>query len=271
MPDRFLTAVAAVTNTLFLLGGVYVYLSLIRQIAGRAETEGETSVRAFGFPDAIVAVGLATLFIWSTLAAVPSPGGKLVLRTNDLIANALVSLSLLFFVAAFLKIRAFDVTALAGFGKLSFRRSLVTGVVLLFAAYPLVFVAGILTERVFREPPSRQGILEVFDASQTLQQRVMIIILAVVFAPIVEEFVFRFFFYGVMKRYVGRFAGLIVNSLIFAAVHAHVPSAGPLFVLAACLTLAYEWSGSILVSMTMHALFNSMTLTALAFPNVAGQ
>ena len=60
----------------------------------------------------------------------------------------------------------------------------------------------------------------------------------------------------------------MVNSVLFAAVHAHIPSAAPLFVLGGCLTLAYEWSGSILVSMTMHALFNSLTLTALAFPEL---
>ena len=45
----------------------------------------------------------------------------------------------------------------------------------------------------------------------------------------------------------------------------------PLFVLGGCFTLAYEWSGSILVPMTMHALFNGITLTALAFPEFVQQ
>jgi membrane protease YdiL (CAAX protease family) len=36
-------------------------------------------------------------------------------------------------------------------------------------------------------------------------------------------------------------------------------------VLGSCLAIAYEWSGSILVPMTMHALFNSVTLVGLAF------
>ena len=90
-------------------------------------------------------------------------------------------------------------------------------------------------------------------------------------APIVEEFVFRFFLYGVVRRYLGRSVGLAANSLLFAAVHAHVPSAAPLFVLGACFTIAYEWSGSILVPMAMHALFNSLTLTFLAFPELFQQ
>ena len=83
--------------------------------------------------------------------------------------------------------------------------------------------------------------------------------------------IFRLFLYGVLKRYFGRGFGLVVNALLFAAVHVHLPSFGPLFVLGSCLTLAYEWSGSILVPMTMHALFNFLTLSALAFPNILPQ
>jgi membrane protease YdiL (CAAX protease family) len=50
-----------------------------------------------------------------------------------------------------------------------------------------------------------------------------------------------------------------------------LPSLLPLFVLGGCFTLAYEWSGSILVSMTMHALFNFFSLSALAFPDLLPQ
>jgi len=45
----------------------------------------------------------------------------------------------------------------------------------------------------------------------------------------------------------------------------------PLFVLGTCFTIAYEWSGSILVAMTMHSLFNSVTLIVLAFPEIIPQ
>src|SRR5213078_1623406 len=107
---------------------------------------------------------------------------------------------------------------------------------------------------------SRQGIIELFSGSPVMQQRVIIIVLAVAIAPVAEEFIFRFFLYGVLRRYAGRAVGLVLSSLLFAAVHAHLPSFAPLFVLGGCFTLAYEWSGSLLVSMTMHALFNALTL-----------
>ncbi|MDQ6655812.1 MAG: CPBP family intramembrane metalloprotease [Verrucomicrobiota bacterium] len=272
MPQGFLTAAAAVINTLFLVAGAYIYLSLGRQIAGRvADSEPSDPVRrTFGWPDVVLVCIIMGLFLWNALSSV-GVSGKMVLRTNDLIANALVSAALFVFVAAFVNIRGISVSALAGWARVSFGRAVLTGTVLLFAAYPLIFVADLLSQRVLGGNSSRQGIVEMFADSQTLQQRVLIIVLAVMVAPIVEEFVFRFFVYGVVKRYLGRFVGLLVNSLLFAAVHAHLPSAGPLFVLAACFTLAYEWSGSILVNMTMHALFNAVTLTALAFPDLFRQ
>ena len=65
--------------------------------------------------------------------------------------------------------------------------------------------------------------------------------------------------------------GIVASGLLFAAVHAHLPSFAPLFVLGICFAIAYEWSGSLLVSMTMHALFNALALTALAFPEVIPQ
>ncbi len=270
MPNGFFTALAAVTNALFLLGAIYIYLSLVRQIAARPDGPFlDEPGHRFGWPETILACALAALFALNAFTS--TQGGKIVLQTNDLIANGLISAGLFVFVAAFLKLRGRDVNSLAGFSTLGFWRTLSTGVVLLFAAYPLILLADLLTQRVLGGSSSRQGIVELFNDSQTLKQRVLIIVLAVAIAPMVEEFVFRFFLYGVIKTYFGRFAGVLTNSVLFAAVHAHAPSAAPLFVLGVCFTIAYEWSGSILVSMTMHALFNSLTLIALAFPDLIQQ
>jgi len=270
MPEGLLPVFAAILNALFLVGSIYIYLALVRQIGARTEDERAVPVRTFGMPDVFAAGALGTLFLFSAFAAI-SQTNRAALSGSDLPANAVIAAGLFLFIAGFLRVRGIDVGALAGFGKLQFWRTLGTGFILLFAAYPLIFVADLVTQRVLGGSSSKQNIVELFSGSETLQQRVLIIILAVAIAPIVEEFVFRFYFYGVVKRYFGRFAGLLVNSLLFAVVHGHVPSAAPLFVLGVCFTLAYEWSGSILVAMTMHALFNSLTLTALAFPDLVAQ
>src|SRR5262249_20364260 len=167
--------------------------------------------------------------------------------------------------------RGFDLGELAGFFRISFFRTLGTGAILLFFAYPLIGLSEAINQRFFGGGSSKQSIVEFFSASRTIEERIMIIVFAVAIAPIVEEFFFRFFIYGVLKRYVGVFLGVILSALLFAAAHAHFPSFVPLFVLGSCFAIAYQWSGSILVSMTMHSLFNSLTLTALAFPEIISQ
>ena len=263
--DGLFSAFAAVANVLFLLIAVYIYSSLIRQISARSTTL-EVTQRNFGLADAIVAILLSGLFLSNIALSFSSSHDVTSPRVRDLMAGALLTLGILVFLIAFLRLRGFDLSALGGLAKLSFGRVLSTGTILLFAAYPLIYIADALTRRVLGDGLSKQEIIQLFNASQTLPQRIMIIVMAVALAPMAEEFMFRFFLYGVLKRYLGRLIGLIVNASLFAAVHTHLPSFGPLFVLGSCFTIAYEWSGSILVSMTMHALFNALTLTLLAFP-----
>jgi membrane protease YdiL (CAAX protease family) len=262
--DGFLPALSAVLYALFLTAGVYIYASLVRQISSRVAEPEVLAARKFAWPEAILATALSLFFL---LALAGSPSQKMNrMGDRDLVVSALFTLGLLLAVAGFLRLRRFDLNSLGGFSKIGFFRTAVTGGILMLAAYPLIFLADAITQRVLRTPPEKQAIVELFNASSTLQQRILIIVLAISVAPLAEEFLFRFFLYGVMKRYFGRSVGIGLSALLFAAVHAHLPSFAPLFVLGSCFAIAYEWSGSILVPMTMHALFNALTLTALAFP-----
>lgn len=267
--DGFLSALGAAIPALFLVAGVYIYVALARQITARSIEPADTLTREFGWPEATLATLLATLFLWNVVASASHDTPAI--RSPDLIGGGLFTIGLLLFIAAFLRLRRIDMNLLGGFSKIGFGRALATGGMLLLAAYPLVLLAGVVTQKLSRGGLDKQGIIELFNASSTLEERILIILLAVTVAPLAEEFFFRFFLYGVMKRYFGRGVGVVANALLFAAVHAHLPSLAPLFVLGICFTIAYEWSGSILVSMTMHALFNALTLIALAFPEVVPQ
>lgn len=269
----FSTALAAVINALFLVVSVYIYVSLIRQIAARRSTISldPPPIRDFGMAEAVLAVALSAWFLLNVVASLYVQARPLGMK--DIIAELFFRIGLILFMFAFLKFRRLDLNALGGFSKIGFRRALFTGLVLLIAAYPLIILADLLMQRLLGggASSSKQGIVDLFTGSETIEQRVLIIFLAVAVAPAAEEFIFRFFLYGVLKKYGGVLVGIVLNSLLFAAVHTHLPSFGALFVLGCCFTIAYEWSGSILVSMTMHALFNSVTLTLLAFPDIFPQ
>ncbi len=264
--DGLVPALNAVVNAFFLVAGVYIYVSLLRQVAARPAYPESPLLRSFGWPEAILAVFLASFFLLTLSGA--STGQVPRMRSRDLILSATLTIGLVLALAGFLRLRRFDLNLLGGFSKIGFFRTAITGVVLILASYPLILLADIISQRLLRRVPDKQAIVEMFSQSSTLEQRILIILLAVSLAPVAEEFIFRLFMYGVVRRYCGRVVGVLVSALLFAAVHAHLPSFGPLFVLGACLAIAYEWSGSILVPMMMHALFNAITLTALAFPEL---
>lgn len=267
------TTALAIAYTLWFVVGAFIYVALARQIAARRSTIAlePPVVRDFGLAEAILAVALGLWFLVIVFGSLYIQPGHT--STRDVVVNLFFTIGLVLFMVAFLKFRRLDLNSLGGFSKIGFRRALFTGAALLFFAYPLIALAEALMERFLGDGAgsSKQGIVDLFNGSETIEQRVLIIFLAVVVAPASEEFVFRFFLYGVLKRYGGVLVGIVVNSVLFAAVHTHLPSFAALFALGCCFTIAYEWSGSILVSMTMHALFNSVTLTLLAFPDIFSQ
>lgn len=281
MLSASLVTAFGIIYALWFVAGAFIYLALTWQIYARrstsspppanpvSEAEAVPPPKTFGLPEAILAGLLIFLFLLNIVASISHPSVEL--DSRNLVSGLLVTVGVVVFIAAFLTLRGRNIETLAGISKFGAARAIATGAVLLFFAYPLISLADIIVQQFFGGGSSKQTIVELFNSSQTIQQRVVIIIFAVVIAPAAEEFMFRFFLYGVLKRYFGYLFGLVANSLLFAAVHGHLPSFAALFVLGCCFTIAYEWSGSILVSMTMHSLFNAMTLIVLAFPQILQQ
>ena len=99
----------------------------------------------------------------------------------------------------------------------------------------------------------------------------MVLLLAAVAAPIVEETMFR----GVLYRHLRdatRSLGLLlsilvsatVNAFVFAVIHPQGWVAIPaLMSLAYAFTLMREWRGSVIPSMIMHAVSNGLVMTLL--------
>src|SRR6266705_5265722 len=258
-------------SALYFIASLCVYVSLIYQISTRIRSASgaDAPARAFGLPEAVLASVLILFFLLTISSTVPDPA--LQFHPRNLLANFPLSAFVVLVIVTLLQFRGFDVGALAGFFRIGFFQALGTGAMLLFFAYPLIGLSEAINQRFFGGDMSKQSIVEFFSGSRTIEERLMIIVFAVAIAPVVEEFVFRFFIYGVITRYFGWVAGVILSAGLFAAAHAHFPSFVPLLVLGSCFAIAYEWSGSLLVSMTMHSLFNSLTLTALAFPEIFSQ
>jgi len=85
-------------------------------------------------------------------------------------------------------------------------------------------------------------------------------LLAVVAAPIFEEFIFRGLIFAGLRRTLGLTASLIASAAIFALVHPP-PAVIPVFGLGVAAALAYEATGILLAPMLVHALYNAAVIT----------
>jgi membrane protease YdiL (CAAX protease family) len=194
-------------------------------------------------------------------AATKGPGAVEMLA--NVVFLLMVCVALLFYLR---QIRGLDPVVLFGIRELGVKA--VFGWALAWLAPLLLVVSGcnwLTLEwlKGFWPDLAPQDSVKMFLENSHLGTRVIMGVAAVVVAPLVEETVFRGFVYGVVKRFTDPIFAAIVSSALFALAHFHLGSAVPLFVLALGFVGAYERTGSLLVPMLMHALFNAISLVAL--------
>jgi membrane protease YdiL (CAAX protease family) len=84
--------------------------------------------------------------------------------------------------------------------------------------------------------------------------------LAVVAAPLCEEFIFRGLIYGGLRRSMKAPQAMLMSAAIFAVVHPPL-SMLPVFMLGLCTAWTYERSKTLLAPMLVHAVYNAMILS----------
>ena len=250
----------------FFAAALGVYGALI---GGIAERGGKVRTAEFGFPDLLVGLVLAGFFIMlivrSLVTGTEPPAAKAV-TPDQVLPSAGIFLALLIGLIAFLRVRGIRVMELLGINRLSPVRVMGIAMGLLLAAFPLVLAVGLLMQTLLHETPREQELVTLFrEVARNADRAAMtkILFAGVAIAPLAEEFLFRGYLYGVFKRYSGALCSGLFSAALFAAFHLNLASLPSLFVLAVCFTVAYEVSGSLLVPIGMHALFNSTELLAL--------
>ena len=224
----------------------------------------------FGRIDGYLALGCITIFAVQSVQNLHA-SDEVIPRTIDTGLLVFVQLGFWLFVIgtilfSFL-LRRMHPSDLFGFDRLSFLKVFLWGAGLLAVALPLIFASSALVSSFLHlnSESDSQPIVQLFEGIADPAKKIPIIVLAVVIAPLAEEFVFRGFLYGVAKHFAGSLPALALTGVAFALVHLHLPSLLPLFLLACVLTFAYELTGSLLVPMAMHSLFNAITLVGVFF------
>lgn len=134
------------------------------------------------------------------------------------------------------------------------------GLVGYITGLPLLFVGILLTLVLARfvDAPARHPLMQGVAEAGPLGL-IVLFILAAVWAPVVEETVFRGGFYHYLRGRFGAVASAFSVALVFAVIHPQgILGVPPLVALAVILALLREWRGSLIASVTVHAVHNAV-------------
>ncbi len=142
----------------------------------------------------------------------------------------------------------------------------------MFVAYISVFIGSIISNFLLStEEPKKEDLQEIVQTLMTnddISLKIAIALSAIIFAPLIEEVIFRGYLYPVIKRFSHPIFSCVITSLLFAVIHSNLEGLMPLFLLAIVLTIFYEISKSIWVPILMHACFNGVnTISILILTN----
>ncbi len=246
--------------------GSLVYFYRLATNPSTLQSSPQIRVQAYGTPDVVFTTILVLLLLMNILGSSDRP---VEVDTHMLIVGAIFSLLLLSIILSFLLLRARNPLELFGLQGVSLSTNLKAACVGLVAALPLVYFIHSLCLVLLGVDAEPQPLIQFLAQNPSLEDRLLLIGTALVIAPVAEELIFRGYIFGVLCRYVGKWWALLISAMVFAAIHAHIPSLAGLFALAITLTLVYEGTGSLWAAILMHSLFNAITVVfTLAWPDL---
>jgi membrane protease YdiL (CAAX protease family) len=265
VPDSaFSSAAAWIVAGIILLIALSIYGVQVRRLA---RDGGKVSAVEFDLPELLMSIVFAGFFTMITISpALTHSAKEPTVKIDSVLPNSVIFIIFTVGIAGFLTYRGLHLPRVFGLTRVSFLPLLGWAGGLLAAAFPILQGANELVGRALRGNVEPQPLVDLFNTAvhQHDYRAVGIIFFsAVCIQPACEEFLFRGFFYGVWKRYVGPVRSALLASLLFAAFHNSLAAFAGLFMLAVCLNIAYERTGSLFVPILMHALFNLTELLLL--------
>jgi uncharacterized protein len=123
---------------------------------------------------------------------------------------------------------------------------------------------GVLAALLGAEDPVEQQLLQ--DVLAGGAATFLAVVAAVVMAPIAEEVLFRGLMFQALRRRLGLWPAALLSSLAFTLVHVEILTSQPvalagLFVLGVVFAWSFHRSGSLVVPILAHAVFNGVSLS----------
>ena len=128
---------------------------------------------------------------------------------------------------------------------------------------PVVTLVGWLVVKLVGDPGGSNPLLELVLGSRDPLALALLLLTAVVLAPLFEEVIFRGTLLPVLAGRVGSGTAVLLSALVFALAHLSIGELAPLTVLGIGLGLLRLRGGRLVSCVLMHALWNGVTFLNL--------
>lgn len=183
---------------------------------------------------------------------------------NTFVIDIVAAIVIFYFVA----VKSKEGLCALGLKLRSFFKDVFSGITAYIMILPFllaVLLLSIMVLNLLGYTPPPQPVFEAFMEERRTNILFLLIIFVSVLGPIIEEIFFRGFMYSAIKKRFGVIAAVLLSASLFSLLHANIVGFFSIMVLGALLAYLYETTGSLISSMTVHIIHNSIMVSLIFF------
>ena len=192
------------------------------------------------------------------------------LGENSLIIvfSVLVNLSSCFYIIYLIHYRNRQPLSSLGITLHNWDENVANGIRKYLIAIPFLILSGLVTKYIcelFGVSPKQQEIAKKIADEDSLQVLILMIVFGAIIAPVIEELIFRGFLQTTLYKYFGRWKTIVIGSFLFSVIHLNPYVIFQIFILGLFLSYAFDKTRSLVTSITIHTIHNSITFALLLY------
>lgn len=147
-------------------------------------------------------------------------------------------------------------------------RNILSGVTAYIFILPILMAILVLSmlflDRIgYKAPP--QPVFDMFFEEKRSGVIIFLTVFISALGPVTEEIFFRGFLYSAVKKRFGVIAGALLSGALFSVLHANIVGLISIMILGVLMAFLYEATGSLVTSITVHILHNSIIVCFVFF------